>query len=137
MPLNILLVEDDDGDALALERAVSKLQISCSITRVYDGKDALNLLHSSDRRGLESPFVVLVDVNMPRMNGHEFLREVRENPYLQHLTVFMLSTSADEADITAAYSRNVAGYAVKGTTADAFAQLAATLDGYRKTFEMK
>lgn len=128
--LNILLIEDDDGDAMAVGRAFRKARVANPIVRAIDGRDALELLRSDDRRGLQSPFVVFLDVNMPRMNGHEFLAEIRKDPALRKLIVFMLSTSRDKRDIDAAYDRNVAGYIVKGTAGEDFLELASNIDSY-------
>lgn len=128
--LNILLIEDDDGDAMAVGRAFRKARVANPIVRAIDGRDALELLRSDDRRGLQSPFVVFLDVNMPRMNGHEFLAEIRKDPALRKLIIFMLSTSRDKRDIDAAYDRNVAGYIVKGTAGEDFLELASNIDSY-------
>lgn len=135
-PLNILLIEDDDGDAMAVERAFSKAKIANPIVRAYDGMDALDLLRSKDRRGLISPFVVLLDVNMPRMNGHEFLEVLRNDPDLSDIVIFVLSTSRDAQDIKAAYARHVAGYIVKETAGDDFIELASNLDRYWRMVEV-
>ncbi|OAN80185.1 two-component system response regulator [Jannaschia sp. EhC01] len=135
-PLNILLIEDDDGDAMSVERAFAKARVANPITRAYDGLDALELLRSEDRRGLCSPFIILLDVNMPRMNGHEFLKELRSDPDLRHLVVFMLSTSRHDQDIKAAYSQHVAGYIVKQTAGEDFLNMASTFDAYWKMVEL-
>lgn len=135
-PLNILLVDDDDGDAMSVERAFTKARVANPITRAYDGLEALELLRSEDRRGLLSPFIILLDVNMPRMNGHEFLVELRADPDLRHLVVFMLSTSRDDQDVKAAYSRHVAGYIVKQTAGEDFLTMANTFDAYWKMVEL-
>lgn len=135
-PLNILLVEDDDGDAMAVERAFSAARVANPIIRAFDGLDALDLLRSRDRRGLRSPFIVLLDVNMPRMNGHEFLYELRQDPELNRLIVFMLSTSRDEKDVRDAYAQHVAGYIVKETAGEDFLSVASTFDAYWKMVEV-
>lgn len=135
-PLNILLVEDDDGDAMAVARAFKAAKIANPITRAIDGIEALELLRSGDRTSLASPFVILLDQNMPRMNGHEFLAELRRDPALRRLTVFMLSTSSDRQDIEAAYDQNVAGYIVKDTAGEDFLDLAGTLESFWKVVEV-
>ncbi|MBR9764416.1 MAG: response regulator [Rhodobacteraceae bacterium] len=135
-PLNVLLIDDDDGDALAVERAFKTARIANPIIRAHDGGDGLALLREEGRRGLTSPFVILLDLNMPRMNGQEFLKELRADPELRRLTVFMLSTSRDQADIDGAYDKNVAGYIIKDTAGDDFLKLVSPLEAYWRMVEV-
>jgi CheY-like chemotaxis protein len=132
--LNILLVDDDEVDVMTVQRAFSKANIANKVFVACDGIEALNLLRTdgipAERR------LVLLDLNMPRMNGIEFLREVRQDPELQTLTVVVLTTSNEDRDRVDAYQLNVAGYLLKPVTFHAFADIMATLNKYWTLMEM-
>lgn len=106
----ILLIEDDDVDAMTLERALSDLKISYQLDRVTNGEEGLNFLHNPAN---PRPGIILLDINMPRMNGIEFLVELRMNAALKAIPVIILTTSQEEIDRLAAFDKNVAGYMVK------------------------
>jgi CheY-like chemotaxis protein len=125
--IQILLVEDDDGDAKAIRRAFAKANISTPPLRVRDGLEALELLRNSALTSLPSAFFIVLDLKMPRMDGLEFLREIRADPSLRRITVFMLSTSADPRDLEAAYDCNVAGYILKANAGRNFGDLITAL----------
>lgn len=129
--LNILLVDDDDIDVLNVKRAFKKNNIINPLYVANNGLEALEMLRGSgdgampkDRR------LILLDLNMPKMNGLEFLREVRNDPALHALTVIVLTTSADERDKVEAYNLNVAGYIVKPVTFMAFVEAMSALNKY-------
>lgn len=129
--LNILLVDDDDIDVLNVKRAFKKNNILNPLYVANNGLEALELLRGSgegavphDRR------LILLDLNMPKMNGLEFLREIRSDPDLHALTVIVLTTSADERDKIEAYNLNVAGYIVKPVTFLAFVEAMSALNKY-------
>lgn len=126
--LNILLVEDDAVDVMNVRRAFEKNKIMNPLHVAQNGIEALQMLRngqvSGDRR------IVLLDLNMPRMNGIEFLRHVRSDPHLNLIPVVVLTTSADEKDKVEAFNLNVAGYLVKPVTFGDFAELMATLNKY-------
>ncbi len=126
--LNILLVEDDAVDVMNVRRAFEKNKIMNPLHVAQNGIEALQMLRngqvSGDRR------IVLLDLNMPRMNGIEFLRHVRTDPHLNLIPVVVLTTSADEKDKVEAFNLNVAGYLVKPVTFGDFAELMATLNKY-------
>jgi CheY-like chemotaxis protein len=136
-PLTILLVEDDDGDAKAVQRAFSKARIANSILRAVDGIEALEILQGAKGRGKPgSPYLLLVDINMPRMNGIQLVNALREDKELRHSVVFMLTTSKREEDRIAAYNLNVAGYIVKEKAGDDFLRLVDLIDGYWRIVEL-
>ena len=112
--IELIHVEDSDLDAKALTRAFSKLGLSQRLTRARDGVEALEMLRNQKTGGVctERP-VILLDINMPRMNGIEFLKELRTDQELRHTPVFILTTSDRPSDIRDAYAHNVAGYIVK------------------------
>lgn len=110
--IQLLHVEDSEIDAIALKRAFRKLNITLPLVRAIDGVEALELLRDLPPSST-CQTVVLLDINMPRMNGHEFLCELRNDPSLRKIPVFILTTSDEPNDIRKAYERNVAGYMVK------------------------
>tara|TARA_R110000850_G_scaffold213406_5_gene339443 strand:+ start:3155 stop:3574 length:420 start_codon:yes stop_codon:yes gene_type:complete len=112
--MNILLVEDNDLDVAILRRSMKKLGISNSLIRARDGLEALEFLKSNlVARELQHPYVIFLDINMPRMNGHEFLAELRETDALKASRVYVFTTSDSKKDINLAYENNVNGYIVK------------------------
>jgi CheY-like chemotaxis protein len=132
--LNILLVEDDEVDVMNVRRAFARSHILNPIFVASDGVEALAML----RRG-EVPrerLLVLLDLNLPRMNGIEFLRAVRQDPELSALSVVVLTTSNEDQDKAAAYNLHIAGYLVKPVTFSDFCQLLVALDKYWGLVEM-
>jgi CheY-like chemotaxis protein len=126
--LNILLVDDDELDVMNVQRAFRKNSIQHPLFIAHDGVEALKLLRGdsipSDRR------IILLDLNMPRMGGIEFLRELRADPKLRSSSVIVLTTSAEDRDRVDAYNLNVAGYLLKPVTLPAFMDIMATLNRY-------
>lgn len=116
--LLILLVEDEPADAHLLRVALSESQVAAEVEHVVDGREALEYLRRQGGRFLlaRRPDLILLDLNMPRMDGREFLAEVRDDPSLRSIPVVVLSTSAVDRDILAARRLGAAGYIVK--TAD-------------------
>ena len=126
--LNILLVEDDEVDVMNVKRAFKQHNIRNPLFVAGDGVEALEKLRNGeipkDRR------IILLDLNMPRMNGIEFLRELRNDPELSATTVVVLTTSKDDQDRIDAYNLNVAGYLVKPVTFGNFCEVMVTLNKY-------
>ncbi|MCB0429429.1 MAG: response regulator [Flavobacteriales bacterium] len=136
-PINIFLVEDDDGDAKAVNRAFSKAKIANPIIRAEDGIDALEILRGEN--GKEKPpvpFILFVDLNMPRMNGIQLIQEMRKDPELKKCIVFVLTTSKSDDDKIKAYDLNVAGYIVKETAGQDFLKLVDLVDIYWRIIEL-
>src|SRR5512142_2167408 len=109
--LNLVLVEDDEIDVMNVRRALERAHVTNPLFIANNGLEALELL-----RGPQVPRerrLVLLDLNMPKMNGIEFLRELRKDPALHHTPVVVLTTSDDERDKVQAYDLNVAGYLLK------------------------
>ena len=135
--LNILLVEDDDGDAKALQRAFQKAKIANRIVRATDGMEALDMLKGTNgREKMLSPYILLVDLNMPRMNGIQLIQALRNEHDLRHCIVFILTTSKRDQDKVAAYDLNVAGYILKATAGQDFLNLVSLVDCYWRIVEM-
>jgi len=132
--LNILVVDDDDVDVMNVQRAFKKGNIPNPLFVAGDGLQGLEVL-----RGDAFPKtnrLVLLDLNMPRMNGIEFLRELRADPELKATTVVVLTTSNDTRDKVEAYNLNVAGYLTKPVTFGNFVDLMVTLNKYWMLVEL-
>ncbi len=132
--LNIFLVEDDAIDVMNVKRAFAKNHIANPLFTAGDGVEALEKLRSGDvprdRR------IILLDLNMPRMSGIEFLRELRKDSELASATVIVLTTSNDERDKIDAYNLNVAGYLLKPVTFSNFCEVMTALNKYWTLVEM-
>ncbi|MBB2487596.1 response regulator [Mitsuaria sp. WAJ17] len=130
-PFSVLLVDDDDVATEGVLRSFKKLSIHCNTVIAEDGLVALEILRNQHpTRRLSSPFLVLLDLNMPRMDGFQFLEVLRKDPVLKRTVVFVLTTSARDADRARAYNENVAGFMVKSAVGPQFALLASFLDKY-------
>lgn len=112
--MNILLVEDNAIDAMFVTRAMAKVTSNGQIVHAKDGQEALEMLtHQNDGTQLPRPFFILLDINMPRMNGHEFLQVMRGVDGISDNIVFMFTTSDNPQDISKAYKNRANGYIVK------------------------
>jgi CheY-like chemotaxis protein len=134
--VNLLLVEDDEVDVQGLKRAFAKSRIGNPITVARDGIEALEFLRGENgRTKLSKPHLILLDLNMPRMNGLEFLEAIRADEDLKRSVVFMITTSKAEEDKARAYDQHVAGYIVKQDPANTFMQAVALMEHYWKIVE--
>jgi CheY-like chemotaxis protein len=106
----ILLVEDDSVDAMTVKRAFSELKVKNELIRAINGEAALNFLKENlDKK----PCVILLDLNMPKMNGIEFLKVMKADDELRPIPVVVLTTSKDDRDKMESFKACVAGYIVK------------------------
>ena len=129
--IRVLLVEDDEVEVMSVRRAFRMTGVAHELIVARDGVEALRILRGEGGYGrLERPYVILLDVNMPRMNGLEFLREVRRDPELSAADVVVLTTSTAEADRRAACDARVAGYVVKSTLGEDFRVFASSIAGF-------
>lgn len=135
--INILIVDDDDVAAEAVVRSLRKNALAFPVTLARDGIEALEILRGQrDELKVTKPYLVLLDLNMPRMNGFEFLQEVRGDRDLHDAIVFVFTTSNAESDRTRAYEMNIAGYMVKSAVGPQFIKLATLLDSYSNTVSL-
>ena len=112
--VTILVVEDNELDVEKLTRCLRKLRIRNPVIRARNGLEALHVLRGTgDKPQLQEPYVILLDLNMPRMNGIEFLREVRSDALLRTAPVVVLSTSDHSKDMQAAHRLGIVSYLVK------------------------
>ena len=131
--VSILLVEDDDVDAMGIERAINKTNSPNPFYRARDGLQALELLRS---KAVDEPFLILLDLNMPRMSGLEMLNILRDDPTLTRSVVFVLTTSDDDQDKLAAYTAHIAGYIVKNKLDTNFTDLMQLIENYGRVVEL-
>jgi CheY-like chemotaxis protein len=128
--VHILLVEDDEVDVMNVKRAFKKNNITNPLYVAANGLEALELLRARSAGVPANRRLVLLDLNMPKMGGIEFLRELRADPDLRATPVVVLTTSNEERDRVEAYNLNVAGYILKPVTLASFIETMATLNRY-------
>jgi CheY-like chemotaxis protein len=132
---HLLHVEDDDLCIMGLARAFKVAKIANPVRFAHDGIEALEMLRGTNGRGrLPRPYLILLDLNMPRMGGVEFLKELRKDEDLKRSIVFIMTTSDADEDKVEAYNLGVAGYILK-TPANAFSEATALLDTYWRVVE--
>jgi len=131
---NILLVDDDEVDVMNVHRAFRKSNISHPMTVASNGLEALDILRA--RKIPTQHCLILLDLNMPRMGGIEFLQELRADPQLKTMPVVVLTTSSENQDRIKAYQYHVAGYLIKPVTFNDFVELIAALSHYWTLNEM-
>jgi CheY-like chemotaxis protein len=130
--VNILLVEDDEVDIMNVQRAFKKNNILNPLNIAHNGVEALDLLRGTNNQKKISPLpqIILLDINMPKMNGLEFLKELRADPQLHAISVFVMTTSNDDKDRFEAYNNNVAGYVIKPITFENFVAAVSILNNF-------
>ncbi len=128
--VNILVVEDDEIDVKALLRAFKKLKIANPVTVAKDGIEGWEAIQALPR-----PYLLILDINMPRMNGIEFLEKIRASEKFHDSIVFILTTSTDDQDKFDAYNFNVAGYMLKSDMGASFIRAIELVERYWKVIE--
>ncbi len=125
--MTILLVEDDAIEVIKFNRSIAKLGQLHQVIEANNGEEALGYLETNDL-----PDLLLLDLNMPKMNGLEFLKMLRNSEHLKYLPAVILTTSVNEKDLKTAYSLGVAGYMVKPLKyEDYVTKIAALLDYWK------
>ena len=133
----ILLVEDDYLDSMSVERELRKINVHNPFFVARNGREALAMLRGEGVQKMNPlPSVIMLDINMPRMNGFEFLEAIRKDHELRDLKVFIMTTSNDDIDREQARELGVAGYIVKPLTFDKFGKEGADIDGFNLFLEL-
>lgn len=123
----ILFVEDDCVDAIMVKRALESLKVANPLVNSSDGEEALNYLRDPNN---EMPGIILLDLNMPKMGGLEFLKVIKADDDLRKIPVIVLTTSDDERDITESFKHGIAGYMVKPLDNKTFVETIKIIDHY-------
>ena len=129
----ILLVEDDSVDAMTVKRAMRDLHVTNSVMHSVNGEEALKYLSDPNR---EKPFVILLDLNMPKMSGIEFLKIVKSNANLKMIPVIILTTSKEKQDVLDSFELGAAGYMIKPVDYAKFVEVLSTVMLYWSASEM-
>lgn len=132
--ITILHVEDDQVDKMVIERVIKRLNLTNNLLHASNGEEALDILRGTNGKvKLEQlPQIILLDINMPKMNGLEFLKELRNDHSISFISVFVLTTSNDDYDRKEAYEHNVAGYFLKPVDISQFESTFQTLSNFWK-----
>lgn len=132
--VGVLLVDDDEIDVMNVKRAFKKNNIANPLAVAGNGVEALEYLRSIPNP-LDLPRIILLDINMPRMGGIDFLKELRADANLKGISVFVMTTSNEEQDKVNAYNLGVAGYILKPLSIENFITAVATLNNYWSLME--
>jgi CheY-like chemotaxis protein len=129
--VSILIVDDDEIDTRAVERALRNQRIVNPVYRAANGQEGLAMLRGEGgRQKVPRPYLILLDLNMPRMNGLQFLQELRGDSSLSDSIVFVLTSSRADEDKAAAYEKHIAGYLVKPDTGNEFLRAVQMLERF-------
>jgi CheY-like chemotaxis protein len=137
--INVLLVEDDEVDVMNVQRAFKKGHIANPLHIAGNGLEALEMLRGTSEKAPTVPSerrLILLDLNMPKMNGIEFLEALRDDQNLRQIPVVVLTTSNEDRDRLQAYNFHVAGYLLKPVTFNTFVEVMTTLNKYWTLCEM-
>lgn len=125
--ITVLLVDDDEIEAIWIKRQLAKLEGNFTVLHASDGEEGLELLLGHK---IACPNIVFLDINMPRMDGHEFLTRLRQDPIYRSTVVFMMTSSEAMLDKQKAYDQNVAGYLLKACDPASGKKIAAMIQSY-------
>lgn len=129
--IHILLVEDNEGDILLTKDALESGKILNKLTIVKDGKTAIDYLTKKDDYiNSELPDLILLDVNLPKKNGHEVLHFIKTNEDLKQIPVIMLTTSSSELDINLSYKEHANCYITKPVEVDSFLDVISKIENF-------
>ncbi len=130
-PIDILLVDDNEGDILLITEALEQAKLFKKLSVVKDGKQAMDFLTNSQGYSMETqPDMILLDINLPKRNGHQVLQFIKENETLKHIPVIMLTTSSSPADVNLAYNNHVNCFITKPFEAHMFHDVVATIENF-------
>lgn len=130
-PVHILLVEDNEGDILLTRDALEDAKIAVTMSVVRDGKEAMDFMNKSGNYAeAASPDILLLDINLPKKNGHEVLKYLKASSDLKHIPVIMLTTSSSEKDINLSYDNYANCYITKPVEAADFLLVISTIENF-------
>ena len=130
-PIKILLVEDNSGDIMLTKEALADAKIHNEVEVCKDGQSAITYLMKTAKDDASAlPDIILLDVNLPKRNGHEVLMSIKSESALRHIPVIMLTTSSAPSDITKAYQHHVNCYIVKPVDASKFIDVVTSIEDF-------
>lgn len=129
--IHILLIEDNEGDILLTTEAFEDAKILNTLSIARDGHEAIQFLEKQGRfLDVQSPDLVLLDVNLPKKNGHEVLQYIKESEKLKHIPVIILTTSNSEKDIAKSYQNHANCYITKPVEVEEFMKVVTSVEGF-------
>lgn len=130
-PIHILLVEDNEGDIMLTTEALQNAKIIINLSVVKDGKEAIDFVCRRGKyTGADLPDLLLLDINLPKKNGHEVLKYIKEDEKLKHIPVIMLTTSSSERDINSSYNDYANCYIIKPVEVTDFITVISTIENF-------
>lgn len=130
-PIDILLVEDNPGDVRLTQEALKEGKIDNNLYIVGDGKEAMDFLHRSKKqKNSVRPHLILLDLNLPKLDGREVLEKIKKDPSLKRIPVVILTTSEDEQDILDSYNKYANCYITKPVDLDQFVKIVRTIEKF-------
>jgi CheY-like chemotaxis protein len=130
-PIHILLVDDNEGDILLTTAALQDAKIIVNLSLAKDGIEAIDFLHQRAKNAIvELPDLVLLDINLPKKNGHEVLKHIKDSPDLKHIPVIMLTTSSSQTDINSSYNNYANCYITKPVDVNDFVTVISTIENF-------
>lgn len=132
--MNILLVEDNPGDVLLVQKALRECPFDIDLQIVNDGSEALDLLQSQEESSSKPPNLILLDLNLPKTNGQEVLRQVKSNQALKSIPVVVVTTSQDKKDIHQCYQNHANCYLTKPIDIDEYFKMINEVTHFWSTF---
>jgi CheY-like chemotaxis protein len=130
-PVHILLVEDNEGDILLTTEALNEGKIANTVSVVRDGWEAIQFLEKREKYiDVEDPDIILMDVNLPKMNGHEVVKYIKSSDHLRHIPVIMLTTSTSSNDILLSYRNHVNCFITKPVEVNDFLNVISSLENF-------
>lgn len=130
-PIHILLVEDNEGDILLTTEALSEGKISNTISVIRDGWEAIQFLEKKGKYfEASSPDIILLDVNLPKMNGHEVVKHIKTSDELKHIPVIMLTTSSSAKDVFQSYQNHANCFITKPVEVGDFLKVIASIESF-------
>lgn len=122
--MKLLVVEDNDLDVIVLQRLMRRMSVKCPVVRAKNGEEALSILRNAEGVDpLVPPFIMLVDINMPRMNGFELLEELSKDDLVSRIPIYIMSTSSNPRDTEKAHEYSIRGYLIKPVTESVMSEI--------------
>ncbi|SMC35237.1 response regulator [Cellulophaga tyrosinoxydans] len=129
--IEILLVEDNEGDILLTTEALKSCKLDSKLKVVNDGEEALEFIYKNGKYShVSTPDIILLDVNLPKKNGHEVLQKIKSNVLYKHIPIIMLTTSSSSVDIKKAYANYVNCYITKPVEPEDFIDAVSEIESF-------